>query len=174
MIPAFVSPAAHDEAKDRLERLAEALDTIEIDGSLQARILQELVSGKKTVSELTDIIYGLGRGDKGFPSSYMRARRAAKRLESKGFISAPLFGRDKPYRLTRIGSQAVAGVLTSRPRSERRSVRALIIATTLLLGAIDFLYNGMSPSLSAQVSTAFFVFLGMSIMVAFSWISEVW
>jgi hypothetical protein len=169
-----VSPATNGEARDRLERLAEALDTIEVDGSIQARILQELVSGQKTVSELTGIIYGLGRGEKGFPSSYMRVRRAAKRLESKGFISAPLIGRDKPYHLTRIGSEAVAGVLTSRPHAERRSVRAIIIAMTLVVGAINFLVKSLSPELSAHVSTAFFILLGMSIMVAFGWISEVW
>jgi len=174
MIARFVSPDTGSEAKDRLERLAKALDTIEVDGSLQARILQELVSGQKTVSELTGVIYGLGRGDRGFSSSYMRARRAAKRLESKGFISAPLLGRDKPYRLTRMGSQAVAGVLTSRPHAERRSVRAIIVAMTLVVGAINLLHRSASPELSAQTSTAFFILLGMSTMVAFGWISEVW
>jgi hypothetical protein len=162
------------ESRERLERLAKALDTVEVDGSLQARVLEELVTGTKNVSELTHILYDVERGDRGFSSCYMRVRRATKRLENRGYIAASLLGRDKQYHLTRLGSQAIAGVFSERPVVEMRSVRALIIALTLLTGLINLFSGGMPPFWRVQISSIFLVLLGMSIIIVASWLSEVW
>ena len=162
------------ESRERLERLAKALDTVEVDGSLQARVLEELVSGSKNVSELAHILYGVERGDRGFSSCYMRVRRATKRLESRGYVAASLLGRDKQYPLTRLGSQAIAGVFSERPVVEMRSVRVLIIALTLAFGLLNYLSGSLSPSWRVQISSVFLVLLGMSIIIVASWLSEVW
>lgn len=162
------------EAKERLERLAAALDSLEVEGPLQAQVIQELLAGSRTIGEVTQALYGVGRGEQGFPSTYMRVRRAIKRLESKGYVSAPLLGRDKPYRLTRLGSQAIAGVLSERPLIERGTFRGFILGTTLMIGLATMLPQVFPASARAQLSALFFVLLGMSIMVSISWASEVW
>lgn len=68
----------------------------------QAGIVRELLSGNRTSSELVEAICDVKRGDEGFQSYYTRVRREIADLESRGFVSRRLFGRERPYRLTQL------------------------------------------------------------------------
>ena len=86
---------------------------------LQAEILAYLVDGRRTVSELCQMIYGVDLADPSFEMYYARVRRAARDLKLRGLISTPLLGRQKPYRLTNHGILQMASLgdaLEKRPR----------------------------------------------------------
>lgn len=91
-----------DEVGQRLLADIGKLRRLEV-SILEAEILRRLTDGRKTAFELIDAIYGLRRGDKGFNSARLKVRRALRSLERRGFVSTNLFGREKPYRLTRYG-----------------------------------------------------------------------
>jgi len=162
------------DTMERLDHLAKALDSLEVDGSLQDQILEELVEGSRTVGELVEVLYGVRRSDPGFSTSYMKVRRAVKRLEGRGYVSVPVLGKEKPCRLTRLGSRAIAEIPRRRSLDEALPIRILVIGTTIALGLATFTMENLDTSARAQVSTLFLIFVGMSIMIALSWVSEVW
>ena len=82
--------------REGLSRL-KGLDTGE---ELGVEILSRLVEGRKTATEIVQLIYGLRSDDQGFKTTYGRVMREIRNLESKGLVSRRLLGRDKPYRLT--------------------------------------------------------------------------
>ena len=89
-----------DEIRRRVKDGVTNLRGLEIGDELGTEILYQLVDGRKTTSEIVELIYGLRSDDEGFKTSYGKVRREIRRLESKGLISRRLLGRDKPYRLT--------------------------------------------------------------------------
>ncbi len=90
------------ELESRISRSTKALMEGEFKDLVQVGIVRELLSGSRTSSELVETIYGVRRGDEGFQSHYTRIRREIADLESKGFVSRRLFGRNRPYRLTQL------------------------------------------------------------------------
>jgi DNA-binding HxlR family transcriptional regulator len=91
-------PDRIDGLKERVEEGVSKLRGLDIGDQLAVEILSQLVYGRKTTTEITEGIYGLGRSDEGFKSSYTRVGRQIRQLESKGLVSRRLFGNDKPYR----------------------------------------------------------------------------
>jgi len=86
------------------------LREMELDSTLQAEVLEKLLDGKKTTEELVALIYKVPRESQAYQACYMRVRRAAKRLEEKGLTSRPLFGRDKPHKLTRLALERLLAI----------------------------------------------------------------
>ena len=84
-------------ARDAIQDLKE----IDLDSSLEAEVLENLVGGRKSTEELVGLIYDTAKGTGDYPAYYMRVRRATRSLEEKGLVSTALLGREKPYRLTR-------------------------------------------------------------------------
>jgi hypothetical protein len=82
----------------------------------QVSIVRELLGGRRTSSELVEAVYGVRRGELGFDSCYTRIRRAVADLESKGFVSRRLFGRDKPYYLTQLAVVRLTRIAKAAPR----------------------------------------------------------
>ena len=95
--------AGSDDIDDMKQRVIEGvskLKGLDIGDELAIEILSQLIQGRKTLTEITEGIYGLARSDEGFKSSYGRVDREIRKLESKGLVSRKLFGNNKPYRLT--------------------------------------------------------------------------
>jgi hypothetical protein len=91
-----------DDLKQRVSEGVSKLRGLDIGDELTVEILGQLIHGRKTLTEITEGIYGLGRSDEGFKSSYGRVDREIRKLESKGLVSRKLFGNNKPYRLTQL------------------------------------------------------------------------
>ena len=72
---------------------------------VQVGIVRKLLPGSRISSELVEAVYDVRRGDEGFQTYYTKIRRAIADLESRGFVSRRLFGRDRPFRLTQLGSR---------------------------------------------------------------------
>jgi len=90
------------EVESKIARSMKTLMEGELKDIAQAGIVRELLSGSRTSSELVESLYGLKRGDEGFQSYYTKIRREIADLESRGFVSRRLFGRERPYRLTQL------------------------------------------------------------------------
>jgi hypothetical protein len=91
---------ALEELAGKLEKGVTRLRGVKVDDQLEVEVVLRLLKGRRTVSELVDQIYGVGRADGGFASSYTRVRRAVKRLESRGLVSTNMLGKERPYKLT--------------------------------------------------------------------------
>jgi hypothetical protein len=91
-----------DDLKRRVVEGISKLRGLDIGDQLAVEILGQLVQGRKTLTEITEGIYGLSRSDEGFKSSYTRVGREVRQLESKGLVSRRLFGKNRPYRLTQL------------------------------------------------------------------------
>jgi hypothetical protein len=89
-----------DNLKQRVEDGVSKLKGLDIGDELAIEILSQLVQGRKTITEITEGIYGLSRSDEGFRSCFNRVGREVRRLESKGLVSRRLFGKNRPCRLT--------------------------------------------------------------------------
>ena len=76
------------------------LKGLSIGDELGVEILAQLIESKMTVSEIVERVYHLTVYDEGFQSSYTKVSREIRKLESKGYVSRSLFGKEKPYRLT--------------------------------------------------------------------------
>jgi hypothetical protein len=89
-----------DDLKQRVIDGVSKLKGLDIGDELAIEILGQLIHGKKTLTEICEGIYGLGRSEEGFQSCYTKVRREIRRLESRGLVSRKLFGNNKPFRLT--------------------------------------------------------------------------
>ena len=70
---------------------------------LEIEIVSLLIEGRRTARELTEEIYDTGSGGH-LAVEYARVRRCLKGLEARGYVAAAtIFGRERPYRLTRFG-----------------------------------------------------------------------
>jgi DNA-binding PadR family transcriptional regulator len=104
---------------------------------LEAEILDRLIDGRRTAVELVGEIYGLGRGDESYDASCVRVRRALRRLERRGLASTRIFGRDRPYRVTRHGVAVLASIAPEM--GEPRILgwpRIALLAATALCGLV--------------------------------------
>jgi hypothetical protein len=140
---------------------------------LEAEVMRSLMGGKKTGVELVDYIFGLGRGDDGFNAARLRVRRATRGLERRGFIATRIFGRDRPYHITRHGIAVLVSIApeTEKPRIMKPGEIA-ILTITALLGVGAFLYPGsvLNPSwkVGFPLFAGFFTLLGISITICYN------
>ena len=99
-----------EKLRHRVKEGVSKLRGLDVGDQLSVEILAQLVDGRMTVSEVVERIYGLTISEGGYHSCYNRVAREIRRLESKGLVSRQLFGRDKPYRLTRLAIENLARI----------------------------------------------------------------
>ena len=97
-----------NRTRRRVSRAIKDLDNLEVSDLLEAQIVERLLEGRRTVTELVEEIYGHRKGDEGFMSAYSRTRRCIQHLESRGFVATKILGRDRPYRLTKYAVSRLA------------------------------------------------------------------
>ena len=73
-------------------------------------VAEQLLRGKRTIRELVLLTYDVRPEDEGYRTCYMRVRRALNTMEGKGMVSSALFGKAKPYRLTRHAMEMLLAV----------------------------------------------------------------
>lgn len=163
---------SRDELRDKLvsakrKLLPSTNDLSVLDVSLvQIEILMRLIEGRRTAVELVGEIYDVYPDNPSFEMYYARVRRASKDLESKGFLSTRLFGRDKPYRLTEHG---VLQITALGPGLEKRPMLVGyrdIVAFGIVVGLSVINMLGIMPEeggLGPIVSAVFFMVLGISL-----------
>lgn len=128
---------ALDDMESRLKGSMKSLVDSEFRSLAQVAIVRELLSGKRTVTELVEALYELKRGDEGFKTQYTRVMREVARLESKGFVSRRLFGRERPYRLTQLAVARITKIAGIEPSWSPRLIRrADLVAYALALGTV--------------------------------------
>ncbi len=108
-----------DDLKRRVVDGVSKLKGLDIGDDLAVEILGQLVHGKRTLTEISEGVYGLGRSDEGFQSCYTKVRREIRRLESRGLVSRKLFGNNKPYRLTRLAVTNLARIGGGEEQQDR-------------------------------------------------------
>lgn len=102
--------AAISEIQDVMRRSIERIAKTQLANSTQVEIVRELLYGRRTIAELAEAIYHISQGDSAYSTQYSRIRKEMRELESKGLVTRRLFGRDKPYRLTRLAVQRLAPI----------------------------------------------------------------
>jgi hypothetical protein len=91
-------------------------------------------------------------------------RRATRSLEAKGFISAPLFGRKKPYHLTKYGVSVLANITPGEePAGVITRTDLLVHASTMCLLLLTVLYAGSTLSWVLLLPGLMLVCLGISL-----------
>jgi len=130
---------------------------------LQIEIVEELLSGRRTIAELVEAIYSLRRGEAGYGTQYSRVRREILRMESEGLVvSKGLFGRQRPYALTQLAVAkltSIQGVETGLCLSVFPRIDLAVYGVVLALGAAAVVLAGKetAPVLS-MLATLLFVF----------------
>ena len=168
-----VDPNRRDDLSKALSdlesQIAGSMKTLveaELKDLAQVGIVRELLSGNRTSSEIVDALYGVRRGDEGFQSHYTKIRREIADLESKGFVSRRLFGRDRPYRLTQLAVARLTRMANVGPTWSTSLVprldlfvygAAVCLAGICALGSMDILSLPPGPSFLVLLSTALFL-----------------
>ncbi len=145
---------------------ARDLDRMRISSPLQAEILALLTNGRRTMSEMTEEIYGVHRPDSSYHTYYMKVSRAVKALQRRGYIITGLFGRDKPYRLTPFALAKMTDIGEDKPRVLPIH-DAFVYVSTVTMGLVNTAYASESPFLSRPetilIYTAFVFLAGYSL-----------
>jgi len=130
---------------------------------VQASIAQELLSGRRTVAELTEAIHTTRPGDPDYTTQYSKIRREIREMESRGLVvSQGLFGRDKPYRLTQLAVSRLTEIQAIRttetraiPRIDTALYLSVMILGLLLVGIVLYMETGPMPFLALAFTFAF-------------------
>jgi hypothetical protein len=131
---------------------------------LQVEVLGRLVGCRRTTAELVEEIYGTPSPSDGYAADYYRVRRATRTLEEKGFISAPLFGRKKPYHLTRHGISVLANITPGEePEGVLTRPDLLVHISTLSLLVLTALYAHSTLSWTILLPGLMLVCVGISV-----------
>jgi hypothetical protein len=127
------------EALSRLRsRLRQEMDRLARSelNMLQAAIVEELLSGQRTVAELVATVYSVDTNQDGYITYYSRIRREIRLMESKGLVvSRKAFGRDKPYSLTQLAIARLTRMEGVRPASWKAVPRKDLVLYAAVLGA---------------------------------------
>ena len=164
-----------EELAKMLASFAKDLKGIDVETLLEAQILGHLLAGGRTIPELMEIIYGVRYEDSEYASVYMKVRRSLQNLSSKGYVSRPLFGKNRTYRLTDF---AIAKLTDIGGRTRGRRVALIpkgdlaLYAATTILGAIS-LVLGVDVALEAWAYIGFAFLLGVSVASAVRTIGKV-
>ncbi len=147
-------------SSEGLERLVRGIHSLGLKSGVQSEVLVHLLKGRRTITELVRLMFAVEPSCPQFHSYYVRVWRAVRELEARGMVSAPLFGKDKPYRLTRRGVEILLSAYQTRGEAPPRVVGAidsLIFAATIALGISCYLLPG-----DIWMPTAFTFLLGVS------------
>lgn len=152
---------AVEDIRPHLRGSIRVLDDLGYASELEREILRRLIEGRRTTTELVELIYGTPRDEDGFHADYMKARRAVRRLENKGFVTTNLLGRDKPYRLTTYGLETLYALaqIGARPNGQKEPTapprlpgRGLVDRWDLVVYALT-LFTGILALFFATQST---------------------
>lgn len=128
---------------------------------VQVEILEELMSGRRTVEELVEAIYSVRRGETGHSTHYSRIRREVRQLESRGFVCRKrLLGRDKPYGLTTLAVARLTNIEDVQSWGPLRVVPAIdwgVYAAVLAMGIAGLAIHGteVAPSIFTALVLSF-------------------
>jgi len=156
--------------ESRLRSSARSLDKLGLASVIEANIIADLLDGRKTVAELVERLYQVARDNPHYSAYYDKVRRAAGSLESKGYVARRLLGRDKPYKLTRLGWERIlAASLDAEPPRTISGLDTVLYLATLALGGLCWLLAGhtnLSPGTESYLAlfSAFLIAVGMSIV----------
>jgi DNA-binding PadR family transcriptional regulator len=131
---------------------------------LQAEIIDRLIDGRRTGTELVLEIFATRPGDEGFEAYYSRVRRDLRDMEKRGYASTSLFGRDKPYHITPHGLAALLSIIPDI--GETRLIRrreVVSFSATALAGAALWISRAMPDPGYTIVLASFFTLLGISV-----------
>lgn len=169
MVDLTVRRAPVGNGASLLDDSVRALRELGLGSDLQTEMLRHLLHGPRTMTELVELIYGVSRDGEDFSADYMKIRRAIRKLENKGLLSTKIFGRDKPYRLTRYAIEKLYHL--ARPNGQpgelvSRSDLA-VHASTLVSGLATLLLTWQAlgephPVIVVIISGIFFYLLGIS------------
>lgn len=99
-----------EELSDEVSRHIRRMKGLGLESALQVEIVRCLIRGRRTGAELAAEIYGSANTES-YATDYARIRRDLRRLETRGYVAAAtLFGRERPYRLTRHGVSKLASI----------------------------------------------------------------
>jgi hypothetical protein len=156
-----------DKLQHRVREGVSKLKGLEIGDELAVEVLANLVEGRRTVSEIVQLLYGLRISDEGYQSCFSRVRRELRKLESKGLVSRKLLGRDKPYRLTQLAVSNLARIggeeaqLSLIPRIDIAAyIVTLVLSVPNALQAMNWIELAGLPTIA--LLTSFCFFLGIS------------
>jgi len=157
---------------DKLEGILRNVESLGLRPGLEAEVFRQLVRGRRTISELVELVFGAGPSSPGFHAYYVRTWRAVRGMESRGLVSAPLLGKDKVYRLTTHGLRALLNLSEDTGRYRQgilsRTDYALF-AATVVLGVMTYLL-----SRPGDLATIFVFMLGASTCRLMQRIRSVW
>ena len=86
---------------EALRRTLRQLRSLQLATPLQMEVVEKLLEGRRNLPELVELIFHESSGDPEYKPHYMRVKRAADHLQSQGLVSTKVFGKNKPYHLTR-------------------------------------------------------------------------
>ena len=98
-------------------------------------VAEQLLGGRRTIRELVLLTYDVAPENEGYRTCYMRVRRALITLEGKGMVSSALFGKAKPYRLTRHAIEKLLAVCDGDERYPGIVERVDYVAYSLTVAA---------------------------------------
>jgi hypothetical protein len=102
---------------------------------LQAEVIDRLIDGRRTATELVLEIFASRPRDEDFEAYYSRVRRDLRDLERRGYASTGLFGRDRPYRITPYGAAVLLSIVPDIGRVKLvRKREMLSFSATALAG----------------------------------------
>ena len=130
-------------------------------------VAEQLLGGKRTIRELVLLTYNVCPEDEGYRTCYMRVRRALITLEGKGMVSSALFGKAKPYRLTRHAIEKLLAVCNGDESHPNLVLRIDYLAYLSTLGlSLATLFASkvsMDPSLVLGLAGASLLLAGISV-----------
>jgi hypothetical protein len=155
---------AHGE---ELRRTLRQLRSLEIATPLQMEVIEKLVEGRRNLPELVELIYHESTGDAGYKPHYMKVKRAAEHLKSRGLVSTNLFGKNKPYRLTRYAVEMLTPIAGEPVRYRLFPAKDALsyLSTILFLIITVFISRNpvIDPSIILVMGWACCVFIGISL-----------
>jgi hypothetical protein len=130
-------------------------------------VAEQLLGGKRTIRELVLLTYGLRPEDEGYRTCYMRVRRALITLEGKGMVSSGLFGKAKPYRLTRHAMEKLLAVCEGDDKYasivQRVDYMAYAVTLAMSLATLIASIRSNNPSLVLGLAGSSLLLAGISL-----------
>lgn len=133
---------------------------------LEVEVLARLVGVRRTTAELVEEIYGTATDDEGYRADYYRVRRATRSLEEKGFVSAPLFGRGKPFHLTRYAVSVLTGIVVDGDAKRERVLGwkdVFLLGLTLVFASLSVVYAQSTLSWTLSLPGLMLFLSGISV-----------
>ncbi len=159
-----------EDIRNSLRGSVKVLADLGFGSELQREILRRLIEGRRTITEVVELIFHTSRSDAGFHADFMKVSRAMRRLENRGFVATNIFGRDKPYRLTTHALETLY-YLGQPGEARQRLVQkrdVTVYVSTLMAGAAILASIWNSPKLPEPVwvflpASFFLILVGISL-----------